>query len=141
MYSALGAEEFPRRDNFATRTERKTHERYGKDASIDRETIAKLSQNSLTHADKARPSTTITLYELYVLIHRRLLTDGHTVYIAFVCIGAEGRGWGIGGISRFVRIWAQISNGHNSKAVRDSPVNIFSGRREQENLMEQLPWT
>ena len=61
MYSALGAEEFPRRDNFATRTERKTHERYGKDASIDRETIAKLSQNSLTHADKARPSTSNAL--------------------------------------------------------------------------------
>jgi len=28
LYSALGAEEFPRRDNFATRNERQTHEGY-----------------------------------------------------------------------------------------------------------------
>ena len=40
MYSALGAEEFARRDNFATRNERKAQEGYGKDPSIDRETIA-----------------------------------------------------------------------------------------------------
>ena len=28
MYSVLGAEEFPRRDNFATRNERQMHEGY-----------------------------------------------------------------------------------------------------------------
>ena len=33
----------------------------------------------------------------------------------------RGRGWGV---SRFVRIWAKISNGHNSKTVRDNPINI-----------------
>ena len=51
-------------------------------------------------------------------------------------------GWEAG-FSRFARIWAQISNGHNSKTVRDNPINmvLFSGRREQENLMEQLPGT
>jgi len=36
----MGAEEFARRDNFATRNERKAQEGYGKDPSIDRETIA-----------------------------------------------------------------------------------------------------
>ena len=57
--------------------------------------------------------------------------------------GYGGRGRGGGGISRFVRIWAQISNGHNSKTVRDNSITmlLFSGRHEQENLMEQLPGT
>jgi len=42
---------------------------------------------------------------------------------------------------RFARILALISNDHNSKTVRDNPINIilFSGRRELENLTEQLP--
>jgi len=31
---------------------------------------------------------------------------------------------GEGGVSRFARIWAQISNGHNSKTVRDNLINM-----------------
>ena len=33
--------------------------------------------------------------------------------------GREGEG-----IPRLARIWAQISNGHNSKTVRDNPINM-----------------
>jgi len=43
-YSAFDVEEFPCRNNFATRNELKTQEGYGKYPSTDRETIANLSQ-------------------------------------------------------------------------------------------------
>ena len=42
------------------------------------------------------------------------------VYIAYAYAG-EGEGKGV---SRFTRIWARISNGHNSKTVRDNPINM-----------------
>ena len=37
MYSALGAEEFLRRDEFATHNERQTHEGYDENPSTDRQ--------------------------------------------------------------------------------------------------------
>ena len=66
LLSARRRRVFEAATNFATRNERKTHEGYRKDHSIDRKTIAKMSQkNSLTHADEAL----VTLYELTLTLH------------------------------------------------------------------------
>ena len=138
MYSALGTEEFPRRDKFRdsqrAQNARRIRQRSFNGSRNDRK--ATVSENSLTHAH----NSTSKHYAIgAVRLNTPTTSDQRTkslrdagIYIQHSYIWGRG-GW-VAGVSRFAQIWAQISNGHNWKRK----ILDFSRRCEQENLMEQL---
>ena len=94
--AALGSRRrrsFHATNKFATRT----HVERTIDPSLDRGTIAKLSQNSLTHADQARPSTSNTIRAIRLRAtttsdERTQSLAGAGIYSVCLCGGAGAEG-------------------------------------------------